>query len=80
MSWSARLALLAVRGYQLLLSPFAGGACRFEPSCSVYASEAIAQHGAWRGLMLAARRLSRCHPFSQPGFDPVPPSEELRTR
>ena len=67
-----RLVLTAVRGYQLLLAPFAGGACRFEPSCSAYATEAIARHGAWRGTWLALRRISRCHPFSQPGIDPVP--------
>jgi putative membrane protein insertion efficiency factor len=68
-----RLALLLVRGYQLLLSPLAGGACRFEPSCSKYAAEAIETHGAARGLWLALRRLARCHPFARPGFDPVPP-------
>jgi hypothetical protein len=72
-SWGARLALLLVRGYQLALSPFAGGACRFEPSCSVYAAQAIEEHGARRGAWLAFRRLIRCHPLARPGFDPVPP-------
>ena len=72
MSLSVRLGLLLVRGYQLLLSPFAGGACRFQPSCSEYAMEAIAEHGLMRGSWLAIRRVGRCHPFSQPGFDPVP--------
>jgi putative membrane protein insertion efficiency factor len=62
-----------VRAYQLLLSPFAGGACRFEPSCSNYAMEAIATHGLGRGLWLALRRVARCHPFARPGIDPVPP-------
>lgn len=73
MSWAARVALTLVRAYQLLVSPFAGGNCRFHPSCSSYALDAIATHGAWRGLGLALRRASRCHPFSAPGIDPVPP-------
>lgn len=74
MTWSTRLALTVVRSYQLLLSPFAGGGCRFEPSCSAYALTAIETHGAFRGLYLAVRRVARCHPFSPPGIDPVPPS------
>ena len=61
-----------VRAYQLLLSPFAGGACRFEPSCSAYAIEAIETHGLLRGLGLSVARVARCHPFARPGFDPVP--------
>lgn len=73
MPLSVRLGLLMVRGYQLVLSPFAGGACRFEPSCSAYAMEAITEHGLVRGGWLAIRRVARCHPLSQPGFDPVPP-------
>jgi putative membrane protein insertion efficiency factor len=68
-----RFALLLVHAYQLLLSPFAGGACRFEPSCSAYAAEAIEIHGALRGGWLAVRRVARCHPFATPGLDPVPP-------
>ena len=73
MPLSVRIGLLLVRGYQLLLSPFAGGACRFEPSCSAYAMEAITLHGLMRGGWLAIRRVARCHPLSRPGFDPVPP-------
>lgn len=73
MTMAARLAIAAVRAYQLVLSPLVGGACRFEPSCSAYALEAIERHGAARGLWLALRRISRCHPFARPGFDPVPP-------
>lgn len=70
------LALLgAVRGYQVLLSPIVGGACRFEPSCSRYMVEAIERHGAARGAWLGARRLARCHPFGSGGFDPVPEAE-----
>ena len=61
-----------IRLYQLTLSPIFGGGCRFEPSCSSYAMEAIAHHGAWRGTRLAAKRLARCHPFAPAGYDPVP--------
>jgi uncharacterized protein len=70
---SVRVGLVLVRAYQLLLSPFAGGACRFTPSCSAYALEAIETHGLARGLWLAIRRVARCHPFARPGIDPVPP-------
>ena len=73
MSPSVRIAMIVIRTYQLLLSPFAGGACRFEPSCSDFAIAAVREHGAWRGLILAARRVSRCHPLGSSGFDPVPP-------
>lgn len=69
---TAKVLILLIRAYQVVLSPFVGGACRFLPSCSAYAVEAIATHGAWRGSILAARRLSRCHPFGRAGFDPVP--------
>jgi putative membrane protein insertion efficiency factor len=64
--------LLLVRVYISFLSPFFGGACRFHPSCSNYALEAIQRHGAWRGLGLAVWRLLRCNPFNKPGFDSVP--------
>jgi putative membrane protein insertion efficiency factor len=60
----------------VLLSPFFGGACKFHPSCSNYAYEAIARHGARRGVALALKRLLRCRPFTKGGFDPVP--EELQ--
>jgi putative membrane protein insertion efficiency factor len=78
MSPAARIALALVHGYQLLLSPLVGGACRFEPSCSRYAAEAITTHGAGRGLVLALRRVARCHPFAAPGYDPVPPVESCQ--
>jgi hypothetical protein len=68
-----RAAIVVIRAYQLLLSPFSGGACRFEPSCSAYAVAAVHEHGAWRGLLLAIRRVARCHPLGRAGFDPVPP-------
>jgi len=69
---TAKLLLGLVRLYQLLLSPLFGGWCRFEPSCSVYASEAIRMHGARRGSWLAVKRLAKCHPFGGHGIDPVP--------
>lgn len=69
---TAKLVILLIRLYQVMLSPFVGGACRFQPSCSAYAVEAVATHGAWHGSLLAARRLSRCHPLGRAGFDPVP--------
>jgi uncharacterized protein len=69
---SSTLAIGLVRAYQVALSPFAGGACRFTPSCSAYAIEAIQQHGAVRGLWLAITRVVRCHPWGGFGHDPVP--------
>jgi putative membrane protein insertion efficiency factor len=66
------LGIVLVKAYQLLLSPFVGGACRFEPSCSTYAITAFEQHGFWRGGWLACRRIIKCHPFGPHGFDPVP--------
>ena len=70
---TVRVAVFLIRAYQLALSPFAGGACRFEPSCSAYAVSAVQEHGTWRGLQLALRRVARCHPLGGHGFDPVPP-------
>jgi hypothetical protein len=68
----ASLLIGAVRLYRLMVSPFLPPACRFEPSCSSYAVEAIERHGAIQGSWLAARRLARCHPFHSGGLDPVP--------
>lgn len=73
LSPGVRVALVLVRTYQLLLSPFAGGACRFTPSCSEYAIEALTRHGVWRGGRLAVTRVARCHPLGSSGVDPVPP-------
>ena len=67
-----RTLLGLIRGYQKFISPALPPACRFYPSCSQYAIEAIARHGALRGSWLAARRLARCHPFHPGGVDPVP--------
>ena len=61
-----------IRGYQLAISPFLGPRCRFYPSCSHYAIEAIETHGAWQGCWLTMKRISRCHPWHEGGFDPVP--------
>ena len=69
---TAKILIALIRLYQLMLSPFLGGACRFVPSCSAYAREAIERHGALGGSWLALRRLLRCHPFGGSGFDPVP--------
>ncbi len=74
MSWSRRFGVLLVHSYQVLVSPFMGGACRFEPSCSAYAITALEQHGLWRGARLALRRVTKCHPFGSHGVDPVPPA------
>lgn len=70
---SAGALLFLIRVYQVVLSPFLGGHCRYEPTCSVYAIEAVKEHGPWRGGWLAIRRLMRCHPFVKGGYDPVPP-------
>ncbi len=68
----ARALLLLVEVYRVTLSPLLGGHCRFWPTCSVYAQEALLRHGARQGAALAARRLLRCHPFHRGGYDPVP--------
>jgi len=68
-----------LRAYQLLLSPMLGQRCRFYPSCSNYAIEAIRTHGAARGGWLAARRVCRCHPWHPGGLDPVPPAHDKTT-
>jgi len=64
--------ILLLRGYKRYISPLLGQNCRFYPSCSEYAMEAIRRHGHLEGGLLAARRLSRCHPLNEGGHDPVP--------
>lgn len=76
----SRLLVLLLRGYQLLVSPLLGPRCRFYPSCSAYAVEAITVHGAIRGLWLAARRLLRCHPWNPGGVDLVPAPRAARRK
>ena len=70
-----RVLLALIRAYQLTLSPIVGYHCRFTPSCSRYAAEAIEIHGPARGSWLAIRRIGRCHPFCEGGLDPVPKPE-----
>ncbi len=67
-----RLLMGLVKGYRLLLSPWLGSACRFSPTCSAYALQALKVHGAARGSYLTLRRLGRCHPWCDGGHDPVP--------
>ena len=72
MSPGAWLLSLPVRAYRLLFSPWVGHNCRYQPTCSAYALEALARHGALKGGWLAARRIGRCHPWGSTGYDPVP--------
>lgn len=69
-----RVLLLLIEGYRLALSPLLGASCRFYPTCSGYAAEAIEKHGALRGTWLALRRIAKCHPWHPGGVDPVPPA------
>ena len=71
--WPAKLLVLIVRGYQLFISPLLGPRCRFHPTCSHYAIEALQTHGALKGTWLSLKRLGRCHPLNPGGYDPVPP-------
>ena len=67
--------LLLVQFYRYAISPWLGPNCRFDPTCSNYAIEALRQHGAFRGSVLAAKRIARCHPWGGSGYDPVPEGE-----
>lgn len=69
----SRFGVMLVRLYQVTLGPFMGGHCRFQPTCSQYAIDALRSHGLLRGSWLAARRVLRCHPWGGMGHDPVPP-------
>jgi putative membrane protein insertion efficiency factor len=73
-SAAARVLMALITGYRRFISPLLGARCRFAPSCSAYALEAVREHGALRGTWLAVRRIGRCHPFNPGGFDPVPPA------
>jgi putative membrane protein insertion efficiency factor len=68
----SRFLQFLIRSYQVLISPYLGSSCRFTPSCSAYAMEAIRKHGSLKGGWLALKRIGRCHPFCDGGYDPVP--------
>ncbi len=72
MNLGQRLLRGAIRLYQIALSPYFGNQCRFYPTCSEYAMDAVAKHGALKGAWLAIRRIGRCHPYHPGGHDPVP--------
>lgn len=72
--WLTKAVILPIRGYQRFISPLLGPRCRFHPSCSQYAIEAVQTHGGLKGLWLALRRILRCHPLHPGGCDPVPPA------
>ncbi|MEO1307756.1 MAG: membrane protein insertion efficiency factor YidD [Pseudomonadota bacterium] len=79
MSPLARIVAIPVHLYRILLSPWLGHNCRYQPTCSAYMLDALAKHGAFRGTILGLRRISRCHPWGGRGFDPVPdPKSDLR--
>ena len=71
--------IILIRGYRLLLSPWFGSQCRFYPTCSAYAEEAIQAHGAWKGFYLTLFRLGKCHPWHTGGVDPIPPRKQSET-
>lgn len=76
-----KAAVFLIRTYQLTLSPrFSHGACRYTPTCSQYALEAVEIHGVFKGSLLAARRIMRCNPLFKGGYDPVPPKKERSKR
>lgn len=72
MGWGSRVVAMPIVGYRLLISPWLPPSCRYEPSCSVYALEALQRHGPVRGALLAVGRIGRCHPWGGHGYDPVP--------
>lgn len=80
MTLLARLFALPVRAYRLLWSPWVGHNCRYQPTCSAYALEALEKHGALRGSWLAIRRIGRCHPWGSSGYDPVPPTSDGKNK
>ena len=72
----SKLFIWLILAYQKIISPLMGPSCRFHPTCSSYAKEAIESHGLLRGTWLAVNRISRCHPLGDSGFDPVPPEKK----
>ena len=80
MRWLRLLAVAPIRFYRRFVSPWTPPTCRFSPTCSAYAQEAILRHGVLRGGWLATRRVLRCHPFGGGGYDPVPPAGDAGDR
>lgn len=76
MSPLAHIIALPIRAYRLIFSPWVGFNCRYQPTCSAYALEALEKHGPVKGTYLTARRLGRCHPLGGDGYDPVPPHKD----
>lgn len=76
LGWLTRLSAGLIRFYQKAISPYLGANCRFRPTCSQYALEALLTHGLIRGWALAVWRILRCHPFARGGYDPVPPARQ----
>ncbi len=77
---AALLLKVPIHAYRWLISPWLPAQCRFRPTCSAFALEAIDTHGVWRGGWLAAKRLARCHPWGGSGYDPVPPEHKAHRR
>lgn len=75
MSLLARILALPVHGYRLVLSPWVGHGCRYQPTCSAYTLEALERHGGIKGSLLTLHRICRCHPWGGSGYDPVPGSK-----
>ena len=67
-----KIIILIIKAYQITLSPLLGSNCRFNPTCSEYTIQAVNEHGVYRGLILGAKRISKCHPLGPKGYDPVP--------
>lgn len=78
MTLLARIFALPVKAYRLLFSPWVGHNCRYQPTCSVYALEALERHGAIKGGWLALTRICRCHPWGKSGYDPVPEKQDRK--
>lgn len=74
----AYIVSIPVRAYRLFGSPWLGRSCRYQPTCSAYAMDALEKHGAIKGTILAAKRVGRCHPFGGDGYDPVPEKDEKK--
>ncbi len=72
-----KILILLIKAYQTIFSPYVGGQCRFYPTCSCYAHDAITHHGVLRGVWLSVKRIGRCHPWHEGGIDPVPGTEHL---